>query len=222
MATFTNNFNLKKPDPTDAVRIEDLNENADKIDEALGLKADMPVDAFDRANDSSFLEDCGGALAPVSIGQLMVGPGGRLFVSVGNHEFGNPYRKWLPLIDDNGYVRKPNITTFSAEKINVLLSGKADMVGGCVQQNGENVMGFVRTLLPDDNADDIRKNGIYTTTGVGANLPPEIFAHGVLEVINATHAAMVLQRFTSVAGDVWTRSWDGVHESWSTWKKLTA
>lgn len=34
--TKTANYNLKKPEPTDPLRVEDFNENADKIDAALG------------------------------------------------------------------------------------------------------------------------------------------------------------------------------------------
>ena len=37
--TKTNNYNLKKPEPTDPLRLEDFNENADLIDAALGGKA---------------------------------------------------------------------------------------------------------------------------------------------------------------------------------------
>lgn len=41
MATYTDNYNLKKPAPEDFVDIADLNENADKIDAALKDKADL-------------------------------------------------------------------------------------------------------------------------------------------------------------------------------------
>lgn len=41
MATYTDNYNLKKPAPEDFVNIADLNENADKIDAALKDKADL-------------------------------------------------------------------------------------------------------------------------------------------------------------------------------------
>ena len=34
--TKTNNYNLKKPEPTDPLRVADFNENADLIDAALG------------------------------------------------------------------------------------------------------------------------------------------------------------------------------------------
>lgn len=40
MATYTENYNLKKPSTTDQVNIEDLNGNADIIDAALAGKAD--------------------------------------------------------------------------------------------------------------------------------------------------------------------------------------
>lgn len=41
MATYTDNYNLKKPAPEDFADIADLNENADKIDAALKDKADL-------------------------------------------------------------------------------------------------------------------------------------------------------------------------------------
>lgn len=41
MATYTDNYKLKKPAPEDFVDIADLNENADKIDAALKDKADL-------------------------------------------------------------------------------------------------------------------------------------------------------------------------------------
>ena len=41
MATYTDNYKLKKPAPDDFVDIADLNENADKIDAALKDKADL-------------------------------------------------------------------------------------------------------------------------------------------------------------------------------------
>lgn len=41
MATYTDNYNLKKPVPEDFADIADLNENADKIDAALKDKADL-------------------------------------------------------------------------------------------------------------------------------------------------------------------------------------
>ena len=41
MATYTDNYNLKKPAPEDFADIADLNENADKIDAALKNKADL-------------------------------------------------------------------------------------------------------------------------------------------------------------------------------------
>lgn len=41
MATYTKNYNLKKPDPEDFVDVADLNENADAIDGALAGKADL-------------------------------------------------------------------------------------------------------------------------------------------------------------------------------------
>lgn len=41
MATYTNNYNLKKPDSTDFVDVQDLNDNADKIDEILIGKANL-------------------------------------------------------------------------------------------------------------------------------------------------------------------------------------
>ena len=41
MATYTDNYNLKKPAPEDFADIADLNENADKIDVALKDKADL-------------------------------------------------------------------------------------------------------------------------------------------------------------------------------------
>ena len=41
MATYTDNYKLKKPAPEDFADIADLNENADKIDAALKDKADL-------------------------------------------------------------------------------------------------------------------------------------------------------------------------------------
>lgn len=41
MATYTTNYNLKKPAPEDFVDVADLNENADLIDAALTKKADL-------------------------------------------------------------------------------------------------------------------------------------------------------------------------------------
>ena len=41
MATYTENYKLKKPAPEDFADIADLNENADKIDAALKDKADL-------------------------------------------------------------------------------------------------------------------------------------------------------------------------------------
>ena len=41
MATYTENYKLKKPAPEDFADIADLNENADKIDTALKDKADL-------------------------------------------------------------------------------------------------------------------------------------------------------------------------------------
>lgn len=41
MAMYTKNYNLKKPAPTDFVDIQDLNDNADIIDETLKAKADL-------------------------------------------------------------------------------------------------------------------------------------------------------------------------------------
>lgn len=41
MATYTQNYNLKKPAPEDFVDVADLNENADLIDAALAGKADL-------------------------------------------------------------------------------------------------------------------------------------------------------------------------------------
>ena len=38
MATYTDNYNLKKPAPEDFADIADLNENADKIDAALTIR----------------------------------------------------------------------------------------------------------------------------------------------------------------------------------------
>lgn len=37
MASYTTNYNLKKPEGTDFINVQDLNENADKID--AGIKA---------------------------------------------------------------------------------------------------------------------------------------------------------------------------------------
>ena len=44
MADYTPNYNLKKPASTDFVDIEDLNGNADIIDETLAAKADLDED----------------------------------------------------------------------------------------------------------------------------------------------------------------------------------
>ena len=41
MATYTDNYKLKKPAPEDFADVADLNENADKIDAALKDKADL-------------------------------------------------------------------------------------------------------------------------------------------------------------------------------------
>ena len=41
MATYTENYKLKKPAPEDFADIADLNENTDKIDAALKDKADL-------------------------------------------------------------------------------------------------------------------------------------------------------------------------------------
>lgn len=41
MATYTTNYNLKKPAATDFVDVQDLNDNADKIDATLKAKADL-------------------------------------------------------------------------------------------------------------------------------------------------------------------------------------
>lgn len=41
MATYTDNYKLKKPAPEDFADVADLNENADKIDATLKAKADL-------------------------------------------------------------------------------------------------------------------------------------------------------------------------------------
>lgn len=38
--TYTTNYNLKKPEATDPVNVDDLNDNADTIDTALAAKQD--------------------------------------------------------------------------------------------------------------------------------------------------------------------------------------
>ena len=43
MATYTTNYNLKKPADSDFVNIADLNGNADIIDIELGKKAPAPI-----------------------------------------------------------------------------------------------------------------------------------------------------------------------------------
>lgn len=50
MATYTKNYNLKKPAPEDFVDVADLNENADLIDAALKKKADL--DASGKLSES--------------------------------------------------------------------------------------------------------------------------------------------------------------------------
>ena len=42
--TYTTNYNLKKPDTTDLVKVGDLNDNADAIDAALAGKQDTLPD----------------------------------------------------------------------------------------------------------------------------------------------------------------------------------
>ena len=55
MATYTENYKLKKPAPEDFADIADLNENADKIDTALKDKADLDRQAERESAPEPFL-----------------------------------------------------------------------------------------------------------------------------------------------------------------------
>lgn len=207
------------------------------------------VDRFSCTDGDAFRNDCRESSPPASFGQLMVGPGGRLFVSVlGHAPAENAYGAWLPIIDDAQLAASPDATTYSAAKIGEIASGlsrsmenmgsalsagitavgdrlneKADLVNGCVRMNDYNVMGFVKFLDSEDPS-LIHDAGYYaiisTDSGWAANAIPTGEYHGLLEVLPSA-AGLVFQRFYASSGSYYFRSKDLIHATdWTPWARI--
>lgn len=83
-------------------------------------------------------------------------------------------------------------------------------VAGNIAMNGFLVMGFVKNLTDEDF--NILKSGIYYYSGSGSSNAPASIA-GFLEAI--TNGTAILQRFTTLAGAVYNRGYNG--SNWSAW-----
>lgn len=110
------------------------------------------------------------------------------------------------------------LVSFRSEKVGINTNDPqaALDVNGDIMMNGYNVQGFIKALDSTINLNDVLTPGIYSTTIVSStdlNYPVHN-AVGVLEVLQVADN-FILQRFTSVSGQVYNRG--KYNTTWHAW-----